>query len=78
MPFTFPSESPFTFAGIRNIGVAVQSYNHENIRSINEVKKSLLDQVAECFVSYDKSRGKKFKVTAVRSISSHQAPSASD
>jgi inorganic pyrophosphatase len=45
--------------------VAVQPYNHENIRSISEVKKSLLDQVAEFFVSYYKSPGKKFKVTGV-------------
>ncbi len=49
----------------RLIGVAVHSYSHENIHSIAEVNKSLLDQVQEFFVSYNKSRGKKFKVTGV-------------
>lgn len=49
----------------RLIGVAVHSYNHENIHSISEVNKSLLDQVEEFFTSYNKSRGKKFKVTGV-------------
>ena len=49
----------------RLIGVAVHSYSHENIRSIDDVNKSLLDQVGEFFISYNKSRGKKFKVTGV-------------
>lgn len=49
----------------RLIGVAVHSYSHEDVRSIGEVNKSLLDQVEEFFVSYNKSRGKKFKVTGV-------------
>jgi len=49
----------------RLIGVAVHSYSHENIESIGEVNKSLLDQVQEFFISYNKSRGKKFKVTGV-------------
>jgi inorganic pyrophosphatase len=46
----------------RLIGVAVHSYSHENLRSIHEVSKSILDQVEEFFVSYNKSRGKKFSV----------------
>ncbi len=49
----------------RLIGVAVHSYSHENIRSITEVSKSLLDQVEEFFISYNRSRGKKFKVSGV-------------
>jgi inorganic pyrophosphatase len=49
----------------RLIAVAVHSYSHENIQSIGELNKSLLDQVEEFFISYNKSRGKKFKVTAV-------------
>ncbi len=49
----------------RLIGVAVHSYSHENLQSIDEVNKSLLDQVGEFFVSYNKSRGKKFKVVGV-------------
>lgn len=49
----------------RLIAVAVHSYNHGSIRSIADIDKPLLDQVCEFFVSYNKSRGKKFKVTAV-------------
>ena len=49
----------------RLIGVAVHSYNHENIQSIGDLNNSLLDQVEEFFISYNKSRGKKFKVTGV-------------
>ncbi len=49
----------------RLIGVAVHSYSHDDIKSIGEVNKSLLDQVEEFFISYNKSRGKKFKVTGV-------------
>ena len=49
----------------RLIAVAVHSYSHEKIQSITEVNKSILDQVEEFFISYNKSRGKKFKVTGV-------------
>ena len=50
----------------RLIGVAVHSYSHEKVQSIAEVNKSLLAQVEEFFISYNKSRGKKFKVTGVQ------------
>jgi inorganic pyrophosphatase len=49
----------------RLIGVAVHSYSHENSQTIGDVNKSLLDQLEEFFISYNKSRGKKFKVTGV-------------
>jgi inorganic pyrophosphatase len=47
----------------RLLGVAVHSYQHENLASIDDVSRTLLDQVKEFFVSYNKQRGKKFKVT---------------
>ncbi len=47
----------------RLLGVAVHSYDHEDLESIDEVSKTLLDQVEEFFVSYNKQRGKKFKIT---------------
>lgn len=50
----------------RLIAVAVHSYSHEDLRSIDEVSKSLLDQLEEFFISYNKSRGKKFKVKGRR------------
>ncbi len=49
----------------RLIAVAAHSYSHEDIHSIGEVNKSLLEQVEEFFISYNKNRGKKFKVTGV-------------
>jgi inorganic pyrophosphatase len=47
----------------RLLGVAVHSYDHEDLESIADVSKALLDQVKEFFVSYNKQRGKKFKIT---------------
>jgi inorganic pyrophosphatase len=47
----------------RLIGVAVHSYSHENLSSLKDVNKSILDQVDEFFISYNKSRGKRFTVT---------------
>ncbi len=50
-------------ANNRLIGIAVHSYNHEHIHSISEINKSVIEQVGEFFVTYNKSRGKRFKVT---------------
>src|SRR3979409_773229 len=47
----------------RLLGVAVHSYDHEDLESINDVSKTLLDQVEEFFGSYNKQRGKKIKGT---------------
>lgn len=47
----------------RLLGVAVHSYNHEGLRKIDDVNKTLLDQVEEFFVCYNKQRGKKFRIT---------------
>ena len=44
-------------------GVATHSYNHEDLESIGDVSKTLLDQVEELFISCNKQRRKKFKVT---------------
>jgi inorganic pyrophosphatase len=45
------------------VGVAIHSYDHEDLETINDVSKTLLDQLEEFFISYNKQRGKKFKVT---------------
>ena len=47
----------------RLLGVAVHSYNQEDLHSIDDLSKSLLDQLEEFFMSYNKQRGKKFSVT---------------
>jgi inorganic pyrophosphatase len=49
----------------RLLGVAVHSYNHEGLNSIDDVSKTLLDQVEAFFISYNKQRGKKFKIIGV-------------
>jgi inorganic pyrophosphatase len=45
----------------RLLGVAVHSYDHEDLDSISDVSKTLLDQVEEFFVSYNKQRGRNSK-----------------
>jgi len=47
----------------RLLGVAIHSYDHADIKTIDDVSKTLLSQLEEFFVSYNKQRGKKFKVT---------------
>jgi inorganic pyrophosphatase len=47
----------------RLLGVAIHSYDHENLKTIDDVSKTLLSQIEEFFVSYNKQRGKKFKLT---------------
>jgi inorganic pyrophosphatase len=46
----------------RLLAVAVHSYQHENVSSIEELNPAILDQVEQFFVSYNKLRGKKFKL----------------
>ena len=57
------TEDGKTESNDRLLGVAVHSYNHEGLETINDVSETLLDQVEAFFVSYNKQRGKKFKVT---------------
>jgi inorganic pyrophosphatase len=47
----------------RLLGVAIHSYDHEDLESISDVSKTTLDQLEAFFISYNKQRGKKFKVT---------------
>ncbi|MFL6415858.1 MAG: inorganic diphosphatase [Bryobacteraceae bacterium] len=49
----------------RLIAVAIHSYSHEKILSVAELNKSLLEQIEDFFISYNKSRGKRFRVTRV-------------
>ena len=46
----------------RLLGVAIHSYEHEDLENIDDVSATLMSQVEEFFVSYNKSRGKKFNV----------------
>jgi inorganic pyrophosphatase len=47
----------------RLLGVAVHSYNDAGLKHIDDVSATLLSQVEEFFISYNKQRGKKFSVT---------------
>jgi len=47
----------------RLLGVAVHSYDHEDMETIEDLGKTFLDQLEAFFVSYNEQRGKKFKVT---------------
>src|SRR5712671_6535492 len=57
------TEDGKTEANDRLLGVAVHSYDHEDLDSINDLNKTLLDQLEQFFISYNKQRDKKFKVT---------------
>jgi inorganic pyrophosphatase len=59
------SEGGKTESNHRLLGVAIHSYNHEDLKSVSDLSRTLLDQLEEFFVSYNKQRGKKFKVIAV-------------
>ena len=56
------TEDGKTESNDRLLGVAIHSYDHENLESIDDVSKTLLDQLEAFFISYNKQRGKKFKV----------------
>lgn len=56
------SEGGITETNDRLLAVAFHSYAHSQITSIDNVSNALLDQVEAFFVSYNKQRGKKFKV----------------
>lgn len=49
----------------RLLGVASHSYDHEHLKTVDEVSKTLLSQVEEFFVSYNKQRGRKFKIISI-------------
>ena len=46
----------------RLLAAAIHSYQHEDLQSIHDVRESLLSQVEEFFISYNKQRGKTFTV----------------
>jgi inorganic pyrophosphatase len=50
----------------RLLAVAVHSYQHESIASIKDVNRHLLSQIEAFFVSYNRQRGKEFKVISLK------------
>ena len=59
------SEKGETEENCRLLGVSIHSYNHEGLSTIDDMDRSLLKQIEEFFVSYNKQREKKFKVTGI-------------
>jgi len=47
----------------RLIGVAAHSYEHEHIKSIDELSRTFLVQLEQFFVNYNRLRGRKFRIT---------------
>src|SRR4051812_36432267 len=50
----------------RIIAVAAESHTHGGIKSLSDLDSTLLHEIEQFFVSYNKTRGKKFKVIARR------------
>jgi inorganic pyrophosphatase len=46
----------------RLVGVAIHSYEHQDLSSVADLSKTLFSQLEQFFVSYNKQRGKKFKI----------------
>jgi len=45
----------------RIIAVAAESHTHRDIKSLDDLNKTLLEEIEHFFVSYNEQRGKKFK-----------------
>jgi inorganic pyrophosphatase len=56
------TEKGKTEANDRLLAVAVHSYSHEKVASIEELNPSILTQIEHFFVSYNEVRGNKFKL----------------
>jgi inorganic pyrophosphatase len=50
----------------RIIAVAVESHTHRGITSLSDLDSTLVDEIEQFFISYNKTRGKKFKPIARR------------
>jgi inorganic pyrophosphatase len=47
----------------RLVGVAIHSYDHGQVGSINELNKTFLSQLEAFFVNYNRERGRKFRIS---------------
>jgi inorganic pyrophosphatase len=59
------TEDGTTQSNDRLLGVAIHSYAHEHLQSLKDISPTLLSQVEEFFVSYNKQRKKTFKITGL-------------
>jgi inorganic pyrophosphatase len=56
------AEAGKAFRNDRLVAVAIHSYQHGEVARLDQLPTAVLDQLDEFFTSYNKSRGKKFKV----------------
>jgi len=57
------TESGKTEENDRILGVTSHSWEYRHLTSITGVNQTVLDQVGEFFISYNKQRGKQFRIT---------------
>src|SRR5258708_17251505 len=60
------TEDGKTESNDRLLGVAIHSYDHQDVESISDLNKTLLAQLEAFFISYNKQQRKEVKVTAAR------------
>lgn len=58
------TEEGKTQVNSRLLGVTLQSQTYEEVLTINDLNPTVLSQVEEFFISYNRLKGKQFKVTA--------------
>jgi inorganic pyrophosphatase len=58
------TEKGKTETNSRFLGVSIHSFRHENVRSIKDLTETMVHQIEQFFVDYNRLRGKKFEVTA--------------
>jgi inorganic pyrophosphatase len=56
------TEDGKTESNDRLIAVPIHSYSHEDVTSIDQLSSSVVEQIEQFFISYNKQRGKKFQV----------------
>jgi inorganic pyrophosphatase len=57
------TEDGKTIENHRLIAVSLKTFTHADVTDLEQVSSTMLDQVEEFFITYNKAKGKQFKVT---------------
>jgi inorganic pyrophosphatase len=60
------TEEGETIENHRLIAVSLKTFTHQDVTDVEQVSSTMLDQVQEFFITYNKAKGKQFKVTGRR------------
>jgi inorganic pyrophosphatase len=60
------SEDGETFRNDRILSVSEESHEHREIKDVTDIDKTTCKELEDFFISYNKSRGKKFKVVGLK------------